>query len=121
MTRQRRSIWLLTSVLLACMGAALVTLTAAEQKSSATAPLATAAAGPPATGAQPATGAKPQAADPGAQSAAAGAQQTPGPGTHPPTAAPSTPPPSPDSDDDSTVPADSKESADNNVSFPVDI
>jgi len=92
MTKQRRSIWLLAALFLACTGAALVTLTAAEQKSSATVP--PAAAAPPAAGTQPATGAKP---------------------------APATAQPSPDSDDDSTVPSDSRESADNNVSFPVDI
>jgi len=93
MTKQRRSIWVLASLLLAGTGAALVTLTAAEQKLSATAAPAAAAA-PPAAGTQPATGAKP---------------------------APATAQPSPDSDDDSTVPSDSRESADNNVSFPVDI
>src|SRR5438132_72693 len=71
MSKQRRSIWLLALLLLACTGAALVTLTAAEQKSSATATPATAAAGPPAGGAQPAADAKPQAADPGAVDCAA--------------------------------------------------
>jgi hypothetical protein len=112
MKTSQRSIWLMTGLGLLCTSAALVTLRAAEQKAShSTAP---------ATAASPAPARQAPASGPGATQAAT----TPSSTSPAPAAGSTSKPPAADGTtihDDPTVAPDPQESADNNVSFPVDI
>jgi hypothetical protein len=123
MSIQQRSIGVLLALSLACIGAAVVTIRAAEQKAGAAGAQPTSTSAQGAAGAQASPTAKgPQDAGPKSNSAgqqpASGAPAT---GGHQSASAPQVPEESATIHDDPTVAPDPQESADNNVSFPADI